>query len=233
MYKAEIEANGFAVIPDVLDSATVASLIEQFARIPRSNATKQRGQSYFGIRNLLNIAPFVAELADSAQLRSVVGPIAGKDAEVVRGIFFDKTPEANWKVAWHQDLTISVRDRKELVGFRCWTQKAGITHVQPPAFVLEKVLTLRLHLDETTEESGALRVLPGSHARGRLSSADIEKLKHEIQPVSCPVKKGGALAMRPLLLHSSSVSSASSHRRVIHLEFSSIQLPGGLEWHRS
>ena len=234
MYTKEIESNGFAVIPRVLDPATVACLVDQLAHVPRSNATKQRGPSYFGIRNLLNIAPFVQELAGSACVRSIVERVAGKQAQVVRGIFFDKTPEANWKVAWHQDLSIAVRHKKELVGFKCWSRKAGITHVQPPAFVLDNILALRLHLDDTTEESGALKVIPGSHRHGRLSSTDIERIKQETPPVNCRVNKGDALVMRPLLLHSSSVSNARSHhRRVIHLEFSSISLPGGLEWHRS
>jgi ectoine hydroxylase-related dioxygenase (phytanoyl-CoA dioxygenase family) len=233
MYPKEIESNGFAVIPRVLDPATVACLVDQLAHVPRSNATKQRGQSYFGIRNLLNVAPFVQELAGSACVRSIVERVAGKQAQVVRGIFFDKTPEANWKVAWHQDLTIAVRHKKELVGFKCWSRKAGITHVQPPVFVLDTMVALRLHLDDTTEESGALKVIPGSHKHGRLTATEIEKIKQETQPVTCPVKKGGVLLMRPLLLHSSSASSARSHRRVIHLEFSSISLPGGLEWHRS
>lgn len=233
MYTEDIESNGFAVIPNALDPATVAVLVDQLARIPRSDATKQRGQSYFGIRNLLSVAPFVHELAGSDCLRSIVERVIGKQAQVVRGIFFDKTPEANWKVTWHQDLAIAVQHKKELVGFRCWSQKAGITHVQPPAYVLETMLSLRLHLDDATQESGALKVIPGSHKHGRLSSTDIEIVKQETQPLTCPVKKGGALAMRPLLLHSSSVSSARSHRRVIHLEFASIDLPGGLEWHRS
>jgi ectoine hydroxylase-related dioxygenase (phytanoyl-CoA dioxygenase family) len=159
--------------------------------------------------------------------------VAGPQAQVVRGIFFDKTPEANWKVAWHQDLTIAVRDKKEIAGFKGWSRKAGITHVQPPTWVLQKMLTLRLHLDDATEESGALKVIPGSHKHGRLSSTDIARVRRETPLVICPVKIGGVLAMRPLLLHSSSVSSASLHRRVIHLEFSAINLPGGLEWQRS
>lgn len=233
MYAKEIESNGFAIIPDVLDSGSVDSLIDRFALIPPSNATKQRGHRYFGIRNLLNVAPFVRELADSDQVRSIIERVVGKQAQVVRGIFFDKTPEANWKVAWHQDLTIAVCSKKDLAGFEGWSLKAGIIHVQPPAFVLDSILSLRLHLDDASGENGALRVIPGSHTQGRLSSSEIERIKRETLPVSCPVKTGGVLAMRPLLLHSSSASSAHSHRRVIHLEFSSIELPESLEWHRS
>ena len=230
MHSEEIQAQGFAVIPNVPDAAIVASLIDQLKRIPPSHSTKQRGRNYFGIRNLLTIAPYVYELANSPCIRSIVDPIAGTQARVVRGIFFDKTPAANWKVAWHQDLSIAVRQKKELAGFKCWSIKAGLTHVQPPAFVLEKILAVRVHLDATNEHSGALKVIPKSHRNGRLCSVDVERLKREAQAVVCSVDRGDVLAMRPLLLHSSSASVNGPHRRVIHLEFTSVDLPGGLEW---
>lgn len=230
IYSEEILAKGFTTILGVLGSDGVAQIIEQLKAVPRSDSTKQRGQSYFGIRNLLRIVPSLQDLVSSASIRSLVDPIAGPEARVVRGIFFDKTPEANWKVPWHQDLTIAVRRRKEVEGFTGWSMKAGITHVQPPSRVLNEVLALRIHLDPTNEDSGALKVIPGSHTRGRLSADDIQKIKREIEPVVCSAKQGDVLAMRPLLLHSSSVSSNASHRRVVHLEFCSLKLPGGLEW---
>jgi len=232
-YSEDIETKGFAIVPGVLDSRGVARIIEQLIQIPRSDSTRQRGQSYFGIRNLLSIVPALRDLPNSPSIRSLVDPIVGRHAQVVCGTFFDKTPEANWKVPWHQDLTIAVRQKKDVVGFNCWTLKAGITHVQPPANVLEKVLALRLHLDATNEESGALKVIPGSHKHGRLSADDIQKIRRESEPVVCSVETGDVLAMRPLLLHSSSVSSNASHRRVINLEFCSVDLPGGLEWRLS
>ena len=230
IYSEEVQAKGFATIPGVLDAGVVAGIIAELRNIPRSEATKQRGQSYFGIRNLLSIVPSLQYLESSASIRSLVDPIASSGARVVRGIFFDKTPEANWKVPWHQDLTIAVRQRKEVAGFTAWSMKAGITHVQPPSWILNEVLALRLHLDATTEEGGALKVIPGSHTRGRLSADDIQSVRRETKPVVCSVEKGDVLVMRPLLLHSSSVSNNSSHRRVIHLEFCSVKLPGGLEW---
>ena len=229
-YSEEIEANGFAIVPGVLDLERVARVIEQIKEIPRGASTRQRGQSYFGIRNLLSIVPALRDLPRSPSIRCLIDPIVGQQAQVVRGTFFDKTPEANWKVPWHQDLTIAVRQKKDVVGFNCWTLKAGITHVQPPANLLQEVLALRLHLDATNEESGALKVIPGSHKLGRLSADDVQKIRLESEPVVCSVERGDVLAMRPLLLHSSSASSIASHRRVIHLEFCSVDLPGGLEW---
>ena len=232
-YSQAIQTRGFVVVPGVLDSQGTARIIDQLRGIPRSDSTKQRGQSYFGIRNLLEVVPALRHLASSHAIRALVDPIAGPQAQVVRGIFFDKTPEANWKVPWHQDLTIAVQQKKEVAGFSCWSVKSGITHVQPPSAILKEVLTLRLHLDATNEDTGALKVIPGSHNGDRLSADEIQKIRRETKAVVCSAEAGDVLAMRPLLLHSSSVSSNASpvsHRRVIHLEFCSADLPGGLEW---
>lgn len=170
------------------------------------------------------------EFVNSENVRKLVEPIAGKQAQVVRAIFFDKTPEANWKVPFHQDLAISVKERKEVDGFNSWTMKANILHVQPPASVLENIVALRIHLDDTNESNGALRIVAGSHRFGRLSAEQIEKLKTRAETVTCPVKRGGTMLMRPLLLHASSAAKNASHRRVLHFEFSSEKLSGGLQW---
>jgi hypothetical protein len=44
------------------------------------------------------------------------------------------------------------------------------------------------------------------------------------------IPRGGALLMRPLLLHASSACVVPKPRRVIHLEFVAEHLPDGLEW---
>ena len=182
------------------------------------------------MRNLLNVAPVVREFADSDVVRRLVEPVAGKNVQVVRAIFFDKTPEANWKVPFHQDLTITVREQKEVDGFTAWTRKADIFHVQPSVSVLENIVSLRVHLDDTDESNDALRVVVGSHRFGRLSAAEIQQMKIKGEIVTCRVEKGGAMLMRPLLLHASSAATNALHRRVLHFEFSSAELPESLEW---
>jgi len=230
-YIDSLDAHGFAIVPQIVETETASYLCEELKSIGFDEAVSQRGGTAFGVRNLLNVAPAVKDFAGSPIVRELIEPIAGKEAKVIRGIFFDKTPEANWKVAWHQDLTIAVREKKEAEGFDSWSVKASILHVQPPVSVLENILTVRIHLDETDESNGALKVVPGSHKYGRLSSQVISKLKEENGIVTCPISKGGALLMRPLLLHASSAASKAEHRRVIHLEFSSSELPQGLTWY--
>ncbi|MDQ6786349.1 MAG: phytanoyl-CoA dioxygenase family protein [Acidobacteriota bacterium] len=224
------DERGFDIVDNVFDEQIIDNLTLKLARLKFDETAKQRQSVAFGVRNLLNVAPFVREFADSDAVRKLIEPIAGKEARVVRAIFFDKTPEANWKVPFHQDLTIAVKKQKAAADFSAWTRKANILHVQPPASVLENILTLRAHLDDTDESNGALRVVARSHRFGKLSAAQIEKLKVASEIATCRVGKGGAMLMRPLLLHASSAATNVSHRRVLHFEFSSENLPEGLEW---
>ena len=172
----------------------------------------------------------LCSLAFSAALRTLVEPVLGPNAFAVRGLLFDKTPEANWMVPWHQDLTITVQERLEAEGFGPWTIKGGVVNVQPREDVLRGILAIRIHLDANDHQNGPLRVIPGSHKLGRLTAEQIAKWDKS-GSVECLVPRGGALLMRPLLLHASSACLSPKSRRVIHLEYSSEDLPDGLRWH--
>ena len=96
------------------------------------------------------------------------------------------------------------------------------------------LLAIRLHVDESGIDNGPLRVIAGSHRKGRLSAEQIASWNKETA-VTCTVPKGGALVMRPLLLHASSSCVVPKSRRVIHLEFAAAELPtdwiGTTEFH--
>ncbi len=157
--------------------------------------------------------------------------VLGEPARVVRGIYLDKHKDANWKVAWHQDLTIAVKERKDVEGYGPWSMKAGIQHVQPPVRTLENMLAVRVHLDDADESNGALRVVPGSHLHGRLNAEEIQALRAKSEAVGCPMKRGDVMLLRPLLLHASSVATQPEHRRVLHFEYAAGELDEGLEWY--
>lgn len=229
-YLRAIERDGFAVVPGIAAPDAVDRLLDALAEVDTSAAIARRG-SVHAVRNLLQAVPRVRGLARSPAVRALVEPVLGAGCFVVRGILFDKTPEANWKVAWHQDLTIAVREPREAPGFGPWSEKAGIAHVQPPAEVLERMLTVRVHLDECGPENGPVQVIPGSHRAGRLAPGEIDRWRERATAVACTSPRGGALVMRPLILHASSPSTLPAHRRVVHLEFAADGLPHGLEWH--
>jgi ectoine hydroxylase-related dioxygenase (phytanoyl-CoA dioxygenase family) len=224
---SEFESLGFTLILDFLEPETIEFLAATLETIEFGKETKKRGEAAFGIRNLLNVVPEIRNLAESNRLKELVESILGTQARVVRGIFFDKTPEANWKVPLHQDLTVAVRERIETKGFSAWTNKSGIQHVQPPVSILEKMLTVRIHLDDADETNGALKVVPKSHLCGRVSAEQAHDLREKNGFVLCEVKRCGAMLMKPLLLHASSASIKPKRRRVVHLEFAAEDLPNG------
>ena len=193
----------------------------------------RRGAETYGMRDLLWRVPEIRQLASSVGVRELIEAVLGPEARVVRGLFFDKTLTTNWNLPWHQDLTIAVRERRDVSGFGPWTRKAGIPHVIAPSQVLERMITLRLHLDLCGPENGPLRVLPGSHRFGRLDAKGVARWTATVSKsaVDCLVPAGGAVLMRPLLLHASSSMIQPGHRRVIHLEFASVPLLGELQWY--
>jgi ectoine hydroxylase-related dioxygenase (phytanoyl-CoA dioxygenase family) len=150
---------------------------------------------------------------------------------VVKSIYFDKPGQSNWFVAWHQDLTISVDQKLPIQGFGPWTIKDEQFAVQPPLEILEQIFTIRIHLDETDKNNGALKVIPGSHLKGVYRPETIDWEKESIE--TCNVQKGGVMIMRPLLLHASDRATGSNNRRVIHIEFANTSLPEGLQWAES
>ena len=230
---AEVFARGFALIENVILPALVDEIISALDQIQINSEVKQRAGKAYGIRRLLEVFPLICTLAESENIRCIIEPIIGENAKIVRGILFDKNPVANWKVPWHQDVVIALREKKEVAGFTAWSTKAGVVHAQPPVEILESILAIRIHLDDTDENNGALRVIPGSHKSGVLGDGEIQKFKENNEQITCTAAQGGALLMRPLLLHASSVATAPTHRRVIHLEYSALNLPDGLEWYGS
>ncbi|WP_255442748.1 phytanoyl-CoA dioxygenase family protein [Corallococcus sp. Z5C101001] len=224
---ARIEREGFAILAKGITPGTADALLQALHVLSDAAPPQRRG----GVRNLLETVPAVRELARAGPVREAAESILGPHCFAVRGLLFDKTPDANWKVIWHQDLTIAVRERRDAAGFGPWSEKADVPCVQPPTAILEDMIAVRVHLDDCGEDNGPVRVLAGSHREGRLPAASIPDWIERTAPQDCLVPRCGLLVMRPLLLHASSPARAPAHRRVIHLEFAASPLPGGLEWH--
>jgi len=223
IFSRQIELEGFAIASAVAKPSHIQDLIG----LTEASAETEAGRG--GVRNLLDLPAFRA-LANSAALHDIAASILGEGAFVVRGILFDKTDAANWKVPWHQDVTIAVTERRETPGYSPWSVKSGVTHVQPPAEILEQTISLRLHLDDCPAANGALRVLPGTHRFGKLDQKSIDDFATKLATNTCEANAGDVLLMRPLLVHASSASSLPKHRRVIHFDYANVELANALKW---
>lgn len=226
--KDAIADKGFAVIDNCFTKPEVENIIGLINDVKADNINFRKSADLFAIRQFLKEVPQVIPYVFTQKFISIINELFGDEYYVVKSIYFDKPGESNWFVAWHQDLTISVDKKTNVEGFGPWTIKQNQFAVQPPLPILKDNFTIRIHLDDTDENNGALKVIPSSHLKGIYKP---ETINHEQEVIeTCGVKKGGIMVMRPLLMHASSRTVNENKRRVIHIEFSRSKLPVNLNW---
>lgn len=178
------------------------------------------GAGKAGERCLLD-HPAVCETARTLLRQLVAAGILPEESCAIQAIAFDKTPEMNWKVSWHQDLLFPVAAKPESPEYQLHIVKEGVDFARPSREILDTLLAARLHLDDCTESNGPLRILQGTHRLGILAASEHVKLREEYSEVVCTARRGEVLLMRPLLLHASSKADDAAHRRVLHLVYCS------------
>ncbi|RZJ01782.1 MAG: phytanoyl-CoA dioxygenase [Brevundimonas sp.] len=171
-----------------------------------------------------------ALLAHKGPIGAVAAALTSPAARPVRAVIFDKTADANWAVAWHQDRTIAVRERVEVEGFGPWSSKDGALHVAPPYELLARMITVRVHLDPVDELNAPLRIALGSHAQGRVPAADAEAFASAAPQTVCLADAGDIWAYRTPILHTSDRALCAGRRRVLQVDYADFELPGGLIW---
>lgn len=211
----------FWIEPNVLGPRECDRLTDHICRgeLPRSRA---------GARHLLS-DPAVSALASDPRLLSIARAGLGGSAAPFRATLFEKSGRSNWLVVWHQDTALPLAVRFDSAEWGPWSEKAGIIYAHAPTWALARVLALRVHLDDSVAENGPLRVIPESHRLGVLADDEVFRVAREREAATCLVARGGVLAMRPLVIHSSSKSATDAPRRVLHLEYAdSLDLAPGI-----
>lgn len=221
--KRKLEKNGYGILNDLYTRREIKKM-----RRALDHYFKQHDEPAFGKRKLLMDIPELKEILFSENLIQLIKSM-DKNAFLCKAIYFDKPANDNWYVTWHQDVPINVTEKIETDGYQSWTFKKGINSVCPPEETLHATFTIRIHLDDTHEHNGALQIVPGSFKK-RFTDTEISTITENCLPITCKVNEGGVHLMKPLLLHASSKSKTQKKRRVIHLEFTSKELPGKLDW---
>ena len=226
-----MERDGFHLLRGAFSDSECDHLLADWAAACASNGAgvmRNAAGDVYGARNIVELWPDVVRVMHQPALMDALRLALGTAFGLVRVLYFDKPPGDSWALPWHKDTAIAVKNnRLPSMQFDHPTAKYGVPHVEAPTWLLEKMLTARLHLDDVTDENGPLKILPGSHRGGKESSPGENAVK-----VLCA--QGDVLLMRPLLAHCSghSTPETTRHRRILHLEFSPMrELPDGYEWH--
>ncbi|HVJ83442.1 MAG TPA: phytanoyl-CoA dioxygenase family protein [Planctomycetia bacterium] len=227
---AALAVDGFALLPPFHSEPELDEILaawEAAVAAAETEEVRTAGGGLYAARNVLGWWPGADAVWRTPLLVGLLGELLGPEFGLVRVLFFDKPPERNWTLPWHKDLTVALAAPVRSGNFTKPTVKLGVPHAEAPVELLEKMLTVRLHLDAVDEENGALEVLPGSHLAGKRLDLD----SGEPRAVRC--KRGGLLLMRPLLAHASrrAAEGNSRRRRILHFEFApSPELPDGARW---
>lgn len=228
-----LDRNGYCMLRQCISVDTANALLDvcQVAfgdDLQGVRARSSRGHVY-AARNLIESIPEVSTVWQCEALLSFLRHQLGHQFGLVRALFFDKPPDRTWALAWHKDTSIAVKDNAiQSLSFSRPTVKSGIPHVIACDDLLRQMLTLRIHLDEVTDENGPLRVIPGSHISSNSIGTGVDAA------VAIHASIGDVLAMRPLISHcsGSSVAGTTRHRRILHLEYAAAEtLPDGYQWH--
>lgn len=196
---------------DVISVSDCNRLLEAFA-------AANTGNNRAGLRSLMaNNA--VRDVAVSPALIEIAEDLLEAKPVPYKATLFEKTGKANWLVAFHQDTALPVRSAPNKDGWGPSSVKDGVMFSHAPTDALHKVVALRLHLDDSTELNGPLRVIPDSHAKRVLDDREFEQIVKVGDHVKCVIKKGGIIAMSPLIFHASSKIINDTPRRVLHIEY--------------
>ncbi|GGZ09282.1 phytanoyl-CoA dioxygenase [Novosphingobium colocasiae] len=182
-----------------------------------------------GVR-IHGVSALSAVLGASGVVGSIAEALMGRKCAPVRAILFDKTATTNWALAWHQDRTICVKQRLPVDGFGPWTIKRGLQHVAPPYDLLARMVTLRVHLDDVPAQNAPLLIALGSHLAGKLEVDAYADVLEQCNAFACLAKAGDVWAYATPILHASAVATNPRRRRVLQVDYSADELPGGLEW---
>ena len=212
---------GYEIVEHVFDGRETCELADQIGEV-----TDHRTRA--GARHLLSV-PAVRSIATADRVLAIAQKWVGETALPFRATLFDKSPDSNWLIVWHQDTALPLESRVDQVGWGPWSIKAGVHYAHAPADVLSRVVALRLSLDDSDADNGPLRVIPGSHTSGVLSDEAIAELARQQEAVECCAPTGGLVVMRPLTVHASSKAISLRPRRVLHIEYAdSLDLAPGI-----
>ena len=226
--KIELEENGYSVLSDLYSNNEINEILSCIENAGQEGNSFMKTKDLFAIRQLIKNVPELTNLLFNKKLANLISDLSESEYFLTKAIYFDKPSESNWFVAYHQDLSISVDKKADLENYVNWTFKKKQHGVQPPIEILQDTITIRIHLDNTDKNNGALKVIPKSHLK-RIIRADSKDWNIENEFV-CEVEKGGAMLMKPLILHASNRTTNGKKRRVIHLEFNKHNLTEPLDW---
>jgi hypothetical protein len=146
-----LDRDGFCLLRGAFCAADCDRLLAEWETACASDANgvlRSAAGAVYGARNILDLWPDALRILHQPALEEAVRGVLGPDVGLVRILYFDKPPGESWALPWHKDLAVAVKDnRLPSAEFGRPTAKYGVPHVEAPEWLLDRMLTARLHLE--------------------------------------------------------------------------------------
>jgi predicted DNA-binding transcriptional regulator YafY len=103
----KLKYKGFTILHNVFGKKEVNQIKSRLYAYFKSIG---QGDDVYAVRNLLQEVPELKTMLFNSNLQHILRKI-NPDLFLTKAIYFDKTPESNWYVTWHQDIIINVKER--------------------------------------------------------------------------------------------------------------------------
>ena len=192
---AQFDRDGYVVIEDLIDAATLEAVMREIdgfeAKVETFLKTQPDERMMIAEAGALTVTLHIAsrsqvlrDLVMSEPLTDLCADLIGPDVNLYWDQAVYKKPEKPRRVPWHQDN--------------------GYTYTEP-----QQYLTVWLALTDATLDNGCPHVAPGLHRMGTLAHYYVEPLGFECfedppppsGEATAPVKAGGAVVFSSLMPH--------------------------------
>ncbi len=207
---AAFDREGYLVVPDVIDDATVAEVVAAVDGFEARTdaylagldggrlAIAEQGAITFSV-HLVAKSALLADLARHPVIVDVCADLIGPDVNVYWDQAVYKKPEKPRRFPWHQDN--------------------GYAFVEP-----QQYLTVWLALTDATVDNGCPWVVPGVHRSGTIVHHYVEPLGWECLTdpdgaVAAPVPAGGAVVFSSLTPHLTGPNTSGTVRKAYILQY--------------
>lgn len=215
--REQLEESGIVWFRRALDKAQLASIERHLAFGARPGFRPQ-------------VTPELIALLGKDSALGALSEQVLPHAKPVRVVAFNKTPQSNWAVPWHQDRVIAVREKHEVAGFENWSHRDGYWHVEPPASLLDAMIFARVCFDRSSAENGAMQLAVATHAQGRVADSRVGRVSDAGEIHHCEAEPGDVLFVKALTLHRSASATTATQRRALRVDYSAEELPHPLRW---
>ncbi|MGZ4714064.1 MAG: phytanoyl-CoA dioxygenase family protein [Acidimicrobiia bacterium] len=209
------DEDGFFVLEDAVDPATVAALIDAIDPLDREVmdflATRPDGRFSIAGVDTVSIALHPAarsavcrDFCTSALMADLAHDLVGPDVRLYWDQSVFKKATGAEPVLWHQDN--------------------GYTYIEPQAY-----LTVWVALTDATPENGCIQVLPGVHRTGTVvhwnTPIGFECCRDPEGAVEVPVRAGDAVVFSSLTPHATGYNRTDEQRKAYIVQYA----PDGAE----